>query len=233
MAAEIDVELAAHWNASAGYYVATLDSEAGPDHQKPSELDSAIVLAALAAGQSEGTLSPLSDRLLSTASALEHAFAKVYAINADPSTGTAIGRYTEDHYFGGNPWFLTTAAFAELHYRVAEVLQQRTSYYMTAQAQEFFASALPLAYRPMLRPGQDILADRSLASVIIQSLIAKGDRFLDRIRRHGGQDGSLSEQFDRNTGMMLSARDLTWSYASFIQAAAQRDRTTTAFATRR
>lgn len=35
-------------------------------------------------------------------------------------------------------------------------------------------------------------------------------------------NGSLSEQYDRNTGTPLSARDLTWSYAALLTAAARR-----------
>lgn len=46
-----------------------------------------------------------------------------------------------------------------------------------------------------------------------------GDAFLKRIQTHAWVDGSLSEQFDRSSGHMKSARDLTWSYSEFIQAA--------------
>lgn len=36
-------------------------------------------------------------------------------------------------------------------------------------------------------------------------------------------NGSLAEQFERNTGTPLSAADLTWSYASALTAFAARD----------
>jgi glucoamylase len=35
-------------------------------------------------------------------------------------------------------------------------------------------------------------------------------------------DGHLAEQFDRATGVPVSARDLTWSYAAFVSAARTR-----------
>jgi glucoamylase len=46
-----------------------------------------------------------------------------------------------------------------------------------------------------------------------------GDQYLKRIQYHANPDGSLSEQFDRNSGFMVSARDLTWSHVELIQAA--------------
>ncbi|MEJ2379461.1 MAG: glycoside hydrolase family 15 protein [Pseudolabrys sp.] len=36
------------------------------------------------------------------------------------------------------------------------------------------------------------------------------------------EDGALSEQVDRASGAQVSARHLTWSYASFIAAARER-----------
>jgi glucoamylase len=38
------------------------------------------------------------------------------------------------------------------------------------------------------------------------------------VKYHGGQDGHLSEEFDRNSGYMVGAGDLTWSYASLMTA---------------
>ena len=45
-----------------------------------------------------------------------------------------------------------------------------------------------------------------------------GDSYLKRIQYHANPDGSLSEQFDRNSGFMVSARDLTWSHVELLQA---------------
>ena len=42
---------------------------------------------------------------------------------------------------------------------------------------------------------------------------------LRRVRYHAGGDGSLSEEFNRETGMMESASNLTWSYAALLSAA--------------
>lgn len=50
----------------------------------------------------------------------------------------------------------------------------------------------------------------------------EGDLFLKRLQYHANPDGSLSEQFHRDTGFMMSARDLTWSHAEFVQAVRHR-----------
>jgi glucoamylase len=48
--------------------------------------------------------------------------------------------------------------------------------------------------------------------------IDKGDAILSRVRIFVPPSGDLSEQFDQSTGSQSSAKDLTWSYASFITA---------------
>ena len=48
--------------------------------------------------------------------------------------------------------------------------------------------------------------------------VEAGDRYMKRIQAHANPDGSLAEQFDRQSGYMTSARDLTWSYSEFIRA---------------
>jgi glucoamylase len=46
--------------------------------------------------------------------------------------------------------------------------------------------------------------------------VDKARGFLRRVRFHSGGGPSLSEQFNRHTGTMQSAHDLTWSYASVL-----------------
>src|SRR4029450_12060677 len=49
-------------------------------------------------------------------------------------------------------------------------------------------------------------------------LIAKGDAILEMARRSIPPSGDISEQFDQTTGEQTSAKNLTWSYASFLTA---------------
>jgi hypothetical protein len=45
-----------------------------------------------------------------------------------------------------------------------------------------------------------------------------GDQFLKRIQYHSTSDGSLSEEFNYQTGFMQGAQNLTWSHASMVTA---------------
>jgi glucoamylase len=54
-------------------------------------------------------------------------------------------------------------------------------------------------------------------------LIARGDAFLETVRKFTPDSGELSEQFDQNTGAPNSAPQLAWSYAALISSVAARD----------
>lgn len=47
----------------------------------------------------------------------------------------------------------------------------------------------------------------------------RGDQFVQRVQFHAYPDGSLSEQIQKETGFMTSARDLTWNYSAVLTAA--------------
>lgn len=52
---------------------------------------------------------------------------------------------------------------------------------------------------------------------------ARGDAFLETVRRFTPKSGELSEQFDQRTGAQSSAKQLAWSYAAFISCVAARE----------
>jgi glucoamylase len=64
------------------------------------------------------TFQPCSARALANHRRIMDTFRDVYDINADrgQDEAVAVGRYPEDVYFGGNPWFLCTLAAAEQLY---------------------------------------------------------------------------------------------------------------------
>jgi glucoamylase len=53
---------------------------------------------------------------------------------------------------------------------------------------------------------------------IIRAVKSFADGFVEVAAKYTPSDGSLAEQFDRQTGAPTSARDLTWSYASALTA---------------
>ena len=185
---------------------------------KISNLDTAVILGALH-GRHNGFLTFSDEHLLATAYALEAAFTATYKINLSTDT-PAIGRFTDDKYFGGNPWYVTTEAFSELYYRVATDVARMQKLRVTKNNIEFLASAL--SYRQIqkadLHDGQRVMIHSALGQKLTRALVLKGDGFLSIIRQYVGSQGEMSEQFDRDAGVPVSAPDLTWSYGGFLSA---------------
>lgn len=42
------------------------------------------------------------------------------------------------------------------------------------------------------------------------------DKFIQRVQHHANKDDSMDEQIQRDTGLMTSAKDLTWNYAALL-----------------
>lgn len=57
---------------------------------------------------------------------------------------------------------------------------------------------------------------------IYNAVFTYADGFVAKVQQYAYTNGSLSEQYDRNSGIPISARDLTWSYASLLTAVARR-----------
>lgn len=100
------------------HFVTTRDRVEGIDY-KHSNLDTCIILAFLHVGEN-GYFRITDSRLARSIKLLEESFNRIYPVNNRGISATALGRYPEDTYYGGNPWILTTAAVAEYHYRLAK-----------------------------------------------------------------------------------------------------------------
>ena len=229
----IDAELAKHWDAQKGYIVSSEDRDGGLDY-KSSGLDSAVILAAIHRqpldnkafpGAEKSLFSVTDPRVLATAEALQNAFKADYAINQKADApAVAIGRYPEDRYFGGNPWVLDTNSFAQLYYMAAAEYRRQGSIPIETVDAAFFKGLLKdQADQQAAVAGKTVSSGEPLFGKIISGLKAGGDGFLRVVEMHENPDGSLSEQMDKSTGYMASARDLTWNYASFLTAVQARD----------
>ncbi|KNE71963.1 hypothetical protein AMAG_16386 [Allomyces macrogynus ATCC 38327] len=201
-----------YWNAARGYFDATRHVVGGHRY-KSSNLDVAVILAALhtRGDRTDGVVAVDDDRVLATAAALAEHHRRVFAINLRfrPDLPPAIGRYEEDQFMGGNPWFLCTLAMAELHFRVAVRIVRDGFVTITSRSIAFFA-ALPTAPLAGIGPGTVDKGDAQFAA-ILEGLLERGDGYLVRVRVHMGEGGRMDEQIDRWTGKMRSAIDLTWS----------------------
>jgi len=85
------------------------------------ELDIAVILAALQAGDEATTHSARDPRMLATLDALDALFEADYPINhgRPPGRGPALGRYRGDRYYSGGAYYFSTLAAAELCFRAA------------------------------------------------------------------------------------------------------------------
>jgi len=199
---------------------------------KASYLDVWIILGVLHSGKSGFSFYVDDDRVLATALALEQTFERIYGINHQKTDhfgqpmAPGIGRYPEDRYDGygtngrGNPWFLATQAFAEFHLRLKGVITAKRILRITETSRPFFEALLNQSLR-----GKSALTegDRTFEDIIF-ALQEKSDAFIRRARYHTENNGTQSEQFNRENGYMQGANDLTWSYASFLSLQRIRER---------
>jgi glucoamylase len=234
----LETAIQGHWDPSRGILVGTLNQQ-GPTDQngneyKTSGLDVAVVLGVLHASfPGDDFFAATDDQVLATTQKLVAAFNApgFYNINGTKqdaqgnALGPAIGRYPEDRYYGGNPWFLCTGAIAELYYRAANLWDAKGTLVVSAANKAFFLS-LDASRFSALQPGQTLTRTDPAFTDILSAIRNAGDAELWRIKYHTAVDGSLSEQMNRDTGFEMSAADLTWSYASILTAAWQRQGTT-------
>jgi glucoamylase len=229
----IEALLSKFWNANKNHLVETLWS-------KRTGLDCGLLLGSIHALPSSSSTDtaiypPWSDEILVSLLALTRDQKERFPINSSPDSdseddagefafeGTGIGRYPEDVYDGygtsnrgGNPWFLCTSSAAEIMYRSA-------SHFATASNLTITTTSLPFYQALLTTSSLDVDAGTygssdALFHSILERLKATGDEFLEVVKMHVDAEGSMSEQFDRVTGFMRGARDLTWSYGAFLGA---------------
>ncbi|KAH6658983.1 1, 4-alpha-D-glucan glucohydrolase [Truncatella angustata] len=169
------------------------------------------------------TVQPCSSRGLSNFKAFVDSFRNgtLYPINdgIPTDTGIALGRYTEDIYYSGNPWYLITAGAAEYLYDA--VAQWNAQGFLTIDeiSLSFFAGLYPAARV------KTYIADEKCSefSRILKAVSIYADSFVSVVELYTPANGSLSEQFNKAApGNPLSAYDLTWSYAAFVTMAERR-----------
>ena len=237
----IESLLAKFWNKQKGHLVETLWS-------KRSGLDCGLLLGSLHALPSDGSTEtavypPWSDEILVSLLALTRDQQARFPINSSPWSsssadddddadadaddeesfeGTGLGRYPEDKYNGytttqhGNPWFLCTSSAAEILYRTSSHFSSISNLTISSTSLPFYKSLLASSSLDV-NEGTYGPSDALFHSVV-ERLGLVGDQFLSVVKRHVDAEGSMSEQFDRETGSMTGARDLTWSYGAFLQA---------------
>ncbi|KII86105.1 glycoside hydrolase family 15 protein [Plicaturopsis crispa FD-325 SS-3] len=203
--------LQSYWNTN-GYI--TANTRGGRSGKDSNTLLASIHTFDASAGCDAATFQPCSDRALANLLVYVDSFRTVYALNKGVAHNVAIatGRYPEDSYYGGNPWYLTTFAVAEQLYDALTVWTAQGSLNITATSLPFFktfASNATVGTYASTTPTYSILTS---------AIKTYADGFVAVAAKYTPATGGLSEQFSRSNGAPLSAVDLTWSYASALTA---------------
>ncbi|OJJ08430.1 hypothetical protein ASPVEDRAFT_144220 [Aspergillus versicolor CBS 583.65] len=171
------------------------------------------------AGCDDATFQPCSARALATHHKLMGTFRDLYDINADRNQdqAVAIGRYPEDQYSGGNPWFLCTLAAAEQLYSAIYQWNRLGSITVTQVSLPFFQNL-----HPSVVPGT-YSSSTEVYYQLVDSIRTYADGFMRIVKTYASHNGSLSEQFSRHDGSHMSAYDLAWSYSSLLTANRRRN----------
>ncbi|KAJ4135994.1 hypothetical protein NW768_003602 [Fusarium equiseti] len=163
------------------------------------------------------TFQPCSDKALANHKAVTDSF-RSWNINKGISQGSAVavGRYVEDVYYNGNPWYLATLAAAEQLYDALYVWKQKGSINVNDVSLSFFKDLVS-----GISTGT-YASDSATFKSITDAVSKYADGYVSIVQKYVGDNGALAEQFDKNNGRPLSATDLTWSYAAFLSAADRR-----------
>ncbi|KAF8545745.1 hypothetical protein OG21DRAFT_1502168, partial [Imleria badia] len=164
------------------------------------------------------TFQPCSDKALSNLKTYVDSFRYIYAINFGITANAAVatGRYPEDVYQGGNPWYLTTFAVAEQLYDALIVWNKQGSLTITSSSLGFFQQ-----FDTSLTIGTYTTSTSTFTS-LTTAIKNFADGFIAIAAQYTPSTGALSEQYSRSNGTSLSAIDLTWSYASALTVFAAR-----------
>jgi glucoamylase len=95
----------------------------------------------------DSTFQPCSPRALANHKAVTDSFRSIYPINSGIAQGTAVavGRYAEDIYQGGHPWYICTLAAAEQLYDALYQWNKIGSITITDVSLAFFKDIYPSA----------------------------------------------------------------------------------------
>jgi glucoamylase len=107
---------------------------------------------------------------------------------------------------------LTTAAASEQLYFALQAWNKVGSIQITSLSLPFFRQIYPSA-------AVGTYAKSSTTYTALTNAVkAYADGFLAVLAKYTPADGALAEQYHRQTGLPLSAKDLTWSYSSILTA---------------
>ena len=208
--------LQSYWNPSGGYI--TANTGGGRSGKDANTVLASIHTFDPAAGCDAATFQPCSDKALSNLKVYVDSFRSIYSINSGIASNAAVatGRYPEDVYFNGNPWYLATFAVAEQLYDALIVWNQQGSLTVTSTSLPFFQQ-----FSSGVAVGT-YTSSTSTFQTLTSAIKNFADGFVAINAKYTPSNGGLSEQYSKSDGTPTSAVDLTWSYASALTVFAAR-----------
>lgn len=226
IAKAIEKSMLQHWNQSVGYYSETIHQQ----YFKGGGLNSSILLGVLYGNlnQANDIFALNNDKVMSSVYFIRAAFASLYKVNLEHQKNAfLLGRYPNDIYDGnafiyGNPWLLITNALAEYYYRLAILYRTEQRIVVTQNNLLFFNQ---LQSHLVSKNGIIYSTDAKKFNAVIDALIREGDNILTKVQSYAtcystNSCAHFAEQLDRASGKQVSAKDLTWGYATFLSALA-------------
>jgi glucoamylase len=113
-------------------------------------------------------------------------------------------------------WYLNTLAAAEQLYDALYVWDAQGSLEVTSLSLSFFQALYSSAAVGTYASGS------TQYTALTDAVRTYAEGFVANVATYAASNGSLAEQYSRSDGTPLSARDLTWSYAALLTAAARR-----------
>lgn len=159
--------------------------------------------------------------------------------NKNISGAVALGRYPEDIYDGidvseGNPWFLATCQGANILYRlIKSSIDKKNDLNVTLKENNFWNLFFQSTYSSSTNNNNNnnyplinniTLTYKSDAfNETLKQIFNFADGFLQIVQMHVNSHGEMSEQFNKYTGYLTGAANLTWSYVEFVNAVRARN----------
>ncbi|TEA16161.1 Glucoamylase P [Colletotrichum sidae] len=213
--------LQSFWNGE--YYTANVNTETKRSGKDANVMLGSISVFDVAASCEDPSIQPCHSRALANFKVYVDSFrnASLYPINKSiPKTkGIALGRYTEDVYMNGNPWYLITAGAAEFLYDALAQWEAQGQIKVDSTSLPFFKDLHPTAKEGTYTKNKNATAEYAN---IVTAVRAYADSFVAVLQKYTPSNGSFSEQFDKAQGTPVSASDLTWSYTAFVTMAERR-----------
>jgi len=158
-------------------------------------------------------IQPCNSKVLATHRVWVNSFRDLYPINnnATAPDPALCGRYPEDTYYGGNPWYITTLAAAEVLYDAAAQFSKSGSVTIDETSLSFWQDIYPQAKTNTYTQDADV-------KNLVTAMTNYADSFVSLVQQYTPANGTLNEQINATTGEPLSAIALTWSFAAFVTA---------------